>query len=90
MYKSGPFRYTETMPHTVTVEIIDAAALRLLRDLAHLSLIRFASGDISETDLVTARLNELYAHEDSSLDPSLMAAQAEACLPQRGADGEDW
>jgi hypothetical protein len=78
------------MPHTVTVEIIDAAALRLLRDLAHLSLIRFAPGDVSENDLVTARLNELYAHEDSSLDPSLMLAQAEACPPQSGSAGEDW
>jgi hypothetical protein len=90
MYKDGPFRYTEPMPHTVTVEIIDTAALRLLRDLAHLSLIRFVSGDVSETDLVTARLNELYAHEDSSLDPGLMLAQTEACPPQSVSAGEDW
>jgi hypothetical protein len=48
------------------------------------------SGDVSETDLVTARLNELYAREDSSLDPSLMAAQAEACPPHSGSAGEDW
>jgi hypothetical protein len=78
------------MPHTVTVEIIDAAAMRFLRDLAHLSLIRFAPGDVSENDLVTARLNELYAHEDSSLDPGLMLAQAEACPPHNGVEGEDW
>jgi hypothetical protein len=79
--------------NTVTVELVDAAALRLLRDLAAASLIRFvpeptaksAGQDlVSEDDLVTARLNEIYAHEDSSLDPTLMAAQAEVLA------GEDW
>jgi hypothetical protein len=75
---------------TVTVELVDAAALRLLRDLAAASLIRFVPestaewGSISEDDLVTARLNEIYAHEDSSLDPAVMAAQAEVLT------GDEW
>ncbi|MDR2477984.1 MAG: hypothetical protein LBD48_01580 [Treponema sp.] len=77
------------MAHMVTIEIIDAAALRLLRDLAGLHLIRFASQEASEADRVTARLNEIYVRKDSSLDPSLMLAQAEAC-PLQGLGGEDW
>jgi hypothetical protein len=75
---------------TVTVEIIDDAALRLLRDLARLSLIRFTPDDACDSDLVTARLNELYAHEDSSLEPGLMLAQTEACPSQSSAAGKDW
>jgi len=70
-----------------------AAALRLLRDLAATSLIRFVPetsagaagrGSVSEDDMVTARLNEIYAHENSSLDPAVMAAQTEVLA------GEDW
>ncbi|GHV77880.1 hypothetical protein AGMMS49942_27010 [Spirochaetia bacterium] len=76
--------YTKTMNQTVTIEIVDTAALRLLRDLAALSLIRFTPETASESDIVTARLNEVYAREDSSLDPGLMLAQAEAIA------GEDW
>ncbi|GHV74680.1 hypothetical protein AGMMS49940_19820 [Spirochaetia bacterium] len=72
------------MNQTVTIEIVDTAALRLLRDLAALSLIRFTPETASESDIVTARLNEVYAREDSSLDPGLMLAQAEAIA------GEDW
>ena len=37
-----------------------------------------------ESDMITARLNEVYAHEDSSLDPGLALAQAEAL------GEEDW
>ncbi|GMO21393.1 MAG: hypothetical protein Pg6A_08420 [Termitinemataceae bacterium] len=71
------------MNQTVTIEIIDAAALRLLRDLAGLSLIRFARDEVSEDD-TTARLNEVYKREDSSLDKALMLAQSETM------DGENW
>ena len=35
-------------------------------------------------DMITERLNEVYAHERSSLDPGLALAQAEAL------DEEDW
>jgi hypothetical protein len=77
------------MSQTVTIEIVDTAALRLLRDLAALSLIRFAPEITSESDMVTARLNEVYAREVSSLDPGLMLAQAEACSLQNGPV-EDW
>jgi hypothetical protein len=74
------------MNQTVTIEILDAAAMRFLRDLAGLSLIQFTAEGVSEADMVTARLNEVYESEDSSLDPGLMMAQAEAC----GLDREDW
>jgi hypothetical protein len=72
------------MNQTVTIEIIDAAALRLLRDLAGLSLIRFTSDQTVENDPVTARLNEAYAYTDSALDPALTLAEAEA------VGEEDW
>jgi hypothetical protein len=83
LFEVKPFRYTVNMNQTVTIEIIDAAALRLLRDLAGLSLIRFARDEVSEDD-TTARLNEVYKREDSSLDKALMLAQSETM------DGEDW
>ncbi|GHV72154.1 hypothetical protein AGMMS49928_28130 [Spirochaetia bacterium] len=72
------------MSQTVTIEIVDTAVFRLLRDLAAMSLIRFAPETVSESDMVTARLNEVYANQDSSLDPGLALAQAEAIA------GEDW
>jgi hypothetical protein len=72
------------MKQTVTVEIVEAAAMRFLRDLAAVSLIRFVPEAASEDDLVTAKLNEIYAHEDSSLDPAVAAAQAETL------SGDDW
>jgi hypothetical protein len=72
------------MNQAITIEIIDTAAVRLLRDLAAMSLIRFRSETLSENDMVTARLNEVYEHEDSSLDSGFVLAQAEAI------GGEDW
>ena len=49
-----------------------------------MSLIRFAPETSADSDMVTARLNEVYAHQDSSLDSGLALAQAEAI------SGEDW
>ncbi|GHV26822.1 hypothetical protein AGMMS4952_07520 [Spirochaetia bacterium] len=72
------------MTQTVTIEIVDTAAFRLLRDLAAMSLIRFSPETSVESDLVTARLNAVYAREGSSLDPGLALAQAEVIA------GEDW
>ncbi|GHU75258.1 hypothetical protein FACS189461_1180 [Spirochaetia bacterium] len=84
MYQFNSSWYNKTMSQTVTIEIVDTAAFRLLRDLAAMSLIRFAPEPTSESGMVTARLNAVYAQEGSSLDPGLALAQAEAI------SGEDW
>ena len=70
------------MNRTVTIEIIDTAALRFLRELAAISLIRFTPETVS--DDVTALINEICDEVDTSLDPGLMAAQVEAI------GKEDW
>ncbi|GHV88185.1 hypothetical protein AGMMS50267_05450 [Spirochaetia bacterium] len=72
------------MNQTVTIEIVDTAAFRLLRDLAAMSLIRFAPETSVESDMVTSRLNAVYTREGSALDPGLALAQTEAIA------GEDW
>ena len=72
------------MNQTVTIEIVDTAAFRLLRDLAAMRLVRFAPETTADSDMVTARLNAVYAHQGSSLDTDLALAQTEAIA------GEDW
>ena len=72
------------MNRTVTIEIIDSAALRFLRDLAAISLIRFSSETAPENDHVTSLINKICEEVDTSLDPCLMAAQAEVI------GKEDW
>ena len=49
-----------------------------------MSLIKFTSETISQDDLVTTRLNEIYSELDSSLEPCYMLAQAEVL------EDEDW
>ena len=71
------------MSRTLTIEIVDTAAFRFLRDLAAISLIRFASESIPEDD-DTALINKICEEVDTSLDPCLMAAQAEVLCR------EDW
>ena len=69
----------------VTIEIVDNTVLQLLRSLASMSLIRFASDIPSQDELITtARLNEIYSGIDSSLEPCYMMAQAEVL------GNEDW
>ena len=72
------------MNKTVTIEIIDTAALRFLRDLENISLIRFTQGTISEDEHATAIINKICEEEDTSIEPCLMAAQVEAISK------EDW
>jgi len=72
------------MNRIVTIEIIDSAALRFLRDLAAVSLIRFTPETTSIDDHVTALINKICEEEDTSLDPCMMAAQIEAI------GKEDW
>jgi len=72
------------MKQTVTIEVTDSTVLQLLRNLAAMRLVRFTSEASSMEDDLTTRINEVYAEEDSSLDPCLMLAQAEAI------GEEDW
>ena len=72
------------MNRTVTIEIIDTSALRFLRELAAISLIRFTPNSISNDDHVTALINEICEEVDTSLDPCLMSAQMEVISK------EDW
>ncbi|MCL2319905.1 MAG: hypothetical protein FWC45_07450 [Treponema sp.] len=72
------------MNRTVTIEIIDSAALRFLRDLETISLIRFTQEITADDDQVTAHINRICEQEDTSIEPCLMAAQAEVI------DKEDW
>ena len=71
------------MNRIVTIEIIDTAALRFLRELAAISLIRFTPETESDDD-VTALVNEICKEIDTSLDPCMMTAQIEAI------GKEDW
>ena len=70
------------MNRTVTIEIVDTAALRFLRELAAISLIRFTPETVSND--VTELINEISEEVDTSLDPCMMAAQIEAI------GKEDW
>ena len=71
------------MNRTVTIEIADTAVLQLLRSLASMSLIKFTQEFMSEDD-DTALINKICEEVDTSLDPCLMAAQAEVF------NREDW
>ncbi|MCL2600755.1 MAG: hypothetical protein FWD88_06205 [Treponema sp.] len=72
------------MRQTVTIETEDTAVLQLLRNLAAMSLVRFVREPAGEGSHLMACLNEVYAEEDSSLDPGFVLAQAEAVA------GEEW
>ena len=71
------------MNRTLTVEIVDTAAFRFLRDLEAISLIKFTPESIPEDDDTTL-INKICEEVDTSLDPCLMAAQAEVL------GREDW
>ena len=72
------------MKQTVTIEIADNTVLQLLRNLAVMKLVRFTDETASQDDLITARLNEIYSELDTSIDPFVVAAQAEVL------EGDDW
>jgi hypothetical protein len=72
------------MKQTVTIEIEDSAAMRILRELAALNVIRIAAETSlkdaeqeSEKAQRIALLNQIYDKEDSSLEPCFVMAQAE-------------
>jgi len=72
------------MKQTVTIEIANNSALQILRSLAAVSLIRFPQETAQEDDPITARYNEVYSKENSSVDPLVVMAQAEL------VKGDDW
>ena len=72
------------MKQTVTIETEDNTVLQLLRNLADMDLIRFTKKTPSVEDQITARFNEVYKNEDSSLEPCLVMAQTDAI------GNEDW
>jgi hypothetical protein len=65
------------MKQTITIEVANNTVLEILRNLAAMSLIRFTEETIYQGDKITARLNEIYSELDSSIDPFVVAAQAE-------------
>jgi len=72
------------MKQIVTIEIANNAVLQILRNLAAMSLVKFTEETPSHDELLTARLNEIYSELDSSIDPFVVAAQAEVI------EGDDW
>ena len=76
--------YDGNVNQTVTIEIKDNTVLQLLRNLAAMSLVKFMPEAPSQDDQITARLNEIYRELDSSVDPFVVAAQAEVL------EGDDW
>ena len=72
------------MKQTVTIEVANNAVLQILRNLAAMSLVKFTEEIPSQDEQITARLNEIYSELDSSIDPFVVAAQAEVI------QGDDW
>jgi hypothetical protein len=58
--------------------------MQLLRNLAEMSLVKFALNQRSNDDLIIAQINEVCKEVDTSIDPSIMAAQMEVL------EGDDW
>ena len=72
------------MKQTVTIEVENPAVMQLLRNLAEMSLVKFALDQQTNEDLIIAQINEVCKEVDTSLDPALMAAQMEVL------QGDDW
>jgi hypothetical protein len=72
------------MRQTVTLEVENNTVMQLLKNLAEMSLVKFTLNQHSNDDLITAQINEVCKEVDTSLDPSIMAAQMEVLK------GDDW
>jgi len=72
------------MKETITLEVENAAVMQLLRNLAEMSLVKFALDQHSNDDVIIAQINEVCKEVDTSLDKSVMAAQMEVLK------GDDW
>jgi len=78
------FHYYGNMKQTITLEVENNTVMQLLRNLAEISLVKFAINQHSNDDLIIAQINEVCKEVDTSLDPNLMAAQMEVL------EGDDW
>jgi hypothetical protein len=80
------------MVQTKTITIANSAVMQLLQQLAALKLIGFVDDadkaneieSVSSESPITAKLNEIYAHIDSSVPDDIMAAQMEVL------EDDDW
>jgi hypothetical protein len=72
------------MKQTITLEVENATVVQLLRNLAEMSLVKFALDQHSNDDLIIAKINEVCKEVDTSLDQNVMAAQIEVI------EGDDW
>ena len=72
------------MKQTITLEVENTTVMQLLRNLAEMSLVKFALNQHSNDDLIIAQINEVCKETDTSLHPSVMAAQTEVL------EGGDW
>ena len=72
------------MKQTVTLEVENITVMQLLRNLAEMSLVKFALNQSSNDDLIVAQINEVCKEVDTSLDSGIMAAQVEVL------ESNDW
>jgi len=76
--------YYRNMKQTITLEVENAAVMQLLKNLAEMSLVKFALNQHTNDDLIISQINEVCKEVDTSLDQSVMAAQIEVLK------GDDW
>jgi len=72
------------MKQTVTLEIENIAVMQLLKSMAEMSLVKFSLNNPSNNELIIEQINNVCKEIDSSLEPSIMAAQMEVLK------GDDW
>jgi len=72
------------MKQTVTLEVENMAVMQLLKNLAEISLVKFALNQPSNDDLIIEKINEVCKEVDTSLDPNIYLAQMEIL------QGDDW
>ena len=72
------------MKQTVTIEVENSTVMQLLRYMAEISLVKFALNNPSNDDIIISQINEVCKEVDTSLAPSIMAAQMEVLK------GDDW
>ena len=72
------------MKQTITLEVENTSVMQLLKNLAEMSLVKFALNQQSDDDLIIEQINEVCKNVDTTLDPCVMAAQMEVL------QGNDW
>jgi len=72
------------MKQTITLEVENSTVIQLLKNLEEMSLVKFTLNQHSNDDLIIAQINEVCKEVDTSIEPSVMAAQMEVL------EGDDW